>query len=89
MIIHPTQSDHMIDDTNQNFTISPREQITAPIIMDKRQITPEKQVIDLNVVLFFVKHDLKGVLKCIRVKICTHYPPPPPPTDVAMETSQT
>jgi hypothetical protein len=30
----------------------------------------------------FVKHDLKGVLKCIRVKIWTHYPPPPPPTDV-------
>jgi len=25
----------------------------------------------------FVKHDLKGVLKCIRVKICT-----PPPIDV-------
>jgi hypothetical protein len=28
--------------------------------------------------LFFVKHDLKGVLKCIRVKIWTL---PPPPTD--------
>jgi hypothetical protein len=27
--------------------------------------------------LCFVKHDLKGVLKCIRVKICT---PPPPQT---------
>jgi hypothetical protein len=25
----------------------------------------------------FIKHDLKGVLKCIRVKICTHHPPPP------------
>jgi hypothetical protein len=28
--------------------------------------------------LFFVKHDLKGVLKCIGVKVWT-YPPPPPP----------
>ncbi len=26
---------------------------------------------------YFVKHDLKRVLKCIRIKICT----PPPPTD--------
>jgi len=54
MISHPTQSDHMIDDTNQNFTISPREHITTPIIMDKRQITPEKQVIDLKVVLILL-----------------------------------
>ncbi len=28
--------------------------------------------------LVFVKHDLKGVLKCIRVKIWTHYSPPSP-----------
>jgi hypothetical protein len=26
----------------------------------------------------FVKHDLKGVLKCIGVEICTHDPSPPP-----------
>jgi hypothetical protein len=30
----------------------------------------------------FVKHDLKGVLKCIRVEICTYHPAPPPTTDV-------
>ncbi len=30
--------------------------------------------------LTFVKHDLKGVLKYIGVKICTH-PPGAPPTD--------
>jgi hypothetical protein len=26
-----------------------------------------------------VKHDLKGVLKCTGVEICTHYPPSLPP----------
>jgi hypothetical protein len=27
-----------------------------------------------------VKHELKGVLKCIDAEICTHFPPPPPQT---------
>jgi hypothetical protein len=27
---------------------------------------------------FFVKHDLKGLLNCIGVEICTHSPPPSP-----------
>ncbi len=37
----------------------------------------------------FVKHDLKGVLKCLRVEIWTLNPAPPPQTvtDATMETS--
>jgi len=50
MPIHRTQSAHTIGDIHERQT---NEQIKTPIIMDKRQITPEKQVIDLNVVLFF------------------------------------
>ncbi len=37
-------------------------------------------IIQMIFILDFVKHDLKGVLKCIRVKIWTHSPPPPPQT---------
>ncbi len=49
VIIHHNQSDHVIDDANQNIIISPKEQTKpTPIIMDKRhqQITPEKQMVD-------------------------------------------
>jgi len=49
VIIHHNQSDHVIDDANQNIIISPKEQTkSTPIIMDKRhqQITPEKQMVD-------------------------------------------
>ena len=40
----------------------------------------------------FVKHELKGVLKCIRVEIWTHHPGPPPQTvtdGVPKKASQT
>ncbi len=40
--------------------------------------------------IYFVKHELKGLLKCIGVKICTHSPPSQQiVTGVTRETSQT